>query len=69
VGEVIFQGDHWITGCGNHDTVRRGNQVDPEAPINWNLGKTLPQVLHRAYNNPATLLWVHGFRRGCRWTF
>jgi hypothetical protein len=64
VGEVIFQGDHWITGCGNHDTVRRGNQVDPEAPINWNLGKTLPQVLHRAYNNPATLLWVHGFSPG-----
>ena len=64
VGEVIFQGDHWITGCGNHDTVRRGNQVAPEAAINWNLGKTLPQVLHRAYNNPATLLWVHGFSPG-----
>ncbi|MGF1457983.1 MAG: glucosylglycerol hydrolase [Leptolyngbyaceae cyanobacterium] len=64
VGEVIFQGDHWITGCGNHDTVRRGNQIDPQAPINWNLGKTLPQVLHRAYNNPATLLWVHGFSPG-----
>jgi len=64
VGEVIFQGDHWITGCGNHDTVRRGNQIDPDAEINWNLGKTLPQVLHRAYNNPATLLWVHGFSPG-----
>lgn len=64
VCEVIFQGDHWITGCGNHDTVRRGNQVDRDAPINWNLGKTLPTVLHRAYNNPATLLWVHGFSPG-----
>lgn len=64
VCEVIFQGDHWITGCGNHDTVRRGNQVDVDADINWNLGKTLPQVLHRAYNNPATLLWVHGFSPG-----
>ncbi|RZM82967.1 alpha-amylase [Leptolyngbya iicbica LK] len=64
VCEVIFQGDHWITGCGNHDTVRRGNQIDPEAEINWNLGKTLPQVLHRAYNNPGTLLWVHGFSPG-----
>lgn len=64
VCEVIFQGDHWITGCGNHDTVRRGNQVDLHADINWNLGKTLPQVLHRAYNNPATLLWVHGFSPG-----
>ncbi|NEQ42407.1 MAG: alpha-amylase [Leptolyngbya sp. SIOISBB] len=64
VCEVIFQGDHWITGCGNHDTVRRGNQIDADAEINWNLGKTLPQVLHRAYNNPATLLWVHGFSPG-----
>lgn len=64
VGEVIFQGDHWITGCGNHDTVRRGNQIDADAEINWNLGKTLPQVLHRAYNNSATLLWVHGFSPG-----
>ena len=64
VCEVIFQGDHWITGCGNHDTVRRGNQIDLDANINWNLGDTLPQVLNRAYNNPATLLWVHGFSPG-----
>lgn len=64
VCEVIFQGDHWITGCGNHDTVRRGNQIAPDADINWNLGETLPAVLHRAYNNSATLLWVHGFSPG-----
>ncbi|MGD1905375.1 MAG: glucosylglycerol hydrolase [Leptolyngbyaceae cyanobacterium] len=64
VCEVIFQGDHWITGCGNHDTVRRGNEVKAEQGINWNLGNTLPEVLHRAYNNPATLLWVHGFSPG-----
>lgn len=64
VCEVITQGDHWITGCGNHDTVRRGNQIDPSANINWNLGDTLPSALNRAYNNPATLLWVHGFSPG-----
>ncbi|MDA0674470.1 MAG: glucosylglycerol hydrolase [Cyanobacteria bacterium] len=64
VCEVIFQGDHWITGCGNHDTVRRGNQIALDADINWNLGQTRPEVLHRAYNNPATLLWVHGFSPG-----
>ncbi|MGB3202138.1 MAG: glucosylglycerol hydrolase [Nodosilinea sp.] len=64
VCEVIFQGDHWITGCGNHDTVRRGNQIDLDADINWNLGKTLPEALNRAYNNSATLLWVHGFSPG-----
>ncbi len=64
VCEVIFQGDHWITGSGNHDTVRRGNQLNPENGINWNLGKTLPQVLKRAYNLPASQLWVHGFSPG-----
>ena len=64
VGEVIFQGNRWITGCGNHDTVRRGTQVDVDQPINWNLGKTLPDVLHKAYNNPATQLWVCGFSPG-----
>ncbi len=65
VCEVIYQGDRWITGCGNHDTVRRGNQIDPDnSPINWNLGKTLPQVLRRAYDNPAVSLWVYGFSPG-----
>jgi hypothetical protein len=64
VCEVISQGDHWITGCGNHDTVRRGNQIDPQANLNWNLGDSLPSVLNRAYNNPATLLWVYGFSPG-----
>ncbi len=64
VCEVISQGDHWITGCGNHDTVRRGNQIDLTADINWNLGTTLPEALNRAYNNSATLLWVHGFSPG-----
>ncbi|MEM6254755.1 MAG: glucosylglycerol hydrolase [Cyanobacteria bacterium P01_D01_bin.156] len=64
VGEVIYQGDRWITGCGNHDTVRRGTQVAIDKPINWNLGKTLPEVLHTAYNKPATQLWVCGFSPG-----
>ncbi len=65
VGEVIYQGDRWITGCGNHDTVRRGTQVETtDQPINWNLGKTLPEVLHKAYNKPSTQLWVCGFSPG-----
>jgi hypothetical protein len=64
VTEVMFQGDRWITGCGNHDTVRRGNQIDIDADINWNLGKTLPEVLKNAYDNPATNLWVYGFAPG-----
>ena len=64
VCEVMYQGDRWITGCGNHDTVRRGNQIGLEQPIDWNLGKTLPEVLHNAYDNPAVTIWVYGFSPG-----
>ena len=64
VMEVMSIGDRWITGCGNHDTVRRGNQIDPNAAINWHLGKNLPQVLHNAYDNPAVTLWVNCFSPG-----
>lgn len=64
VCEVMYQGDRWITGCANHDTVRRGNQVDTDSPVNWNLGNTLPEVLRNAYQNPAILLWVYGFSPG-----
>ncbi|MEM8831245.1 MAG: glucosylglycerol hydrolase [Cyanobacteria bacterium P01_G01_bin.19] len=62
--EVMTIGDRWITGCGNHDTVRRGNQIDSSEAINWNLGKTLPEVLHNAYDNPAVTMWVNGFSPG-----
>jgi len=62
--EVMTIGDHWITGCGNHDTVRRGNQIDAAKPINWNLGKNLPEVLHNAYDNPAVTIWVNCFSPG-----
>lgn len=64
VMEVMTIGDHWITGCGNHDTVRRGNQIDSAQAINWHLGKTLPEVLHNAYDNPAVTLWVNCFSPG-----
>lgn len=64
VSEVMYQGDRWITGCANHDTVRRGNQIDPQENINWNLGNTLAEVLGNAYDNPATTMWVYGFSPG-----
>ncbi len=64
VMEIMTMGDHWITGCGNHDTVRRGNQINAQEEINWNLGKTLPDVLHNAYDNPAVTLWVNCFSPG-----
>lgn len=62
--EVMTTGDHWITGCANHDTVRRGNQIALEEPINWHLGKTLPQIMRKAYDNPAINTWVYGFSPG-----
>jgi hypothetical protein len=64
VGEVMYHGENWITGYANHDTVRRGNQIDPEGGINWRLGNTLPEVLHHAYDNQAATLWVYGFSPG-----
>jgi hypothetical protein len=64
VSEVMIQGANWITGCANHDTVRRGNQIACDADMNWNLGETLPQILHKAYDNPAVMLWVYGFSPG-----
>lgn len=64
VCEVMYSGENWITGCGNHDTVRRGNQIDTTYSINWNLGETLPEVLKNAYDNPAVMLWVYGFSPG-----
>nr|WP_244532830.1 glucosylglycerol hydrolase [Geitlerinema sp. PCC 9228] len=64
VCEVIYRGAHWITGCANHDTVRRGNQIDLDADINWHLGSSLPEVLHNAYDNQAVTLWVYGFSPG-----
>lgn len=62
--EIMHHGSQWITGCANHDTMRRGTQVDTTRPIDWNLGKTLPEVLHNAYDNPATALLTYGFCPG-----
>jgi len=64
VTEVMHIGADWITGCGNHDTLRRGTQVDPSLDINWNLGNSLPEVLHNAYDNPAITLMHYGFAPG-----
>ena len=64
VCEVMQLGENWITGCGNHDTLRRGTQVDPELDINWNLGNSLPEVLNNSYDNPSITLLTYGFSPG-----
>jgi hypothetical protein len=58
VREVAEFGSHWITGVANHDTIRRGTQIDPDAefnqsPVNPYLGDTLPDTLDEAYDSPA----------------
>ncbi len=62
--EVMTIGDRWITGCANHDTVRRGNQVELDQPINHALGDNLPKILKNAYDNPAITAWVYGLSPG-----
>ncbi|MGJ3251387.1 MAG: glucosylglycerol hydrolase [Elainellaceae cyanobacterium] len=64
VCEVMQVGENWVTGCGNHDTLRRGTQIDPDLPVNWNLGQNLPEILNNAYDNPAIALLIYGFSPG-----
>jgi hypothetical protein len=54
IEEILEVGSHWITGNSNHDTLRRGTQVDPAERINTYLGATLPRILANAYDNPAS---------------
>ncbi|MBV5260333.1 alpha-amylase [Synechococcus moorigangaii CMS01] len=63
--KIMMRGDRWITGCANHDTVRKGNHINTAAiRINEYLGNSLPEILQNAYNNPATQLWIYGFSPG-----
>ncbi len=62
--EIADMGASWISGCANHDTLRRGSQVDPGAQINSYLGSTLPDVIEKAYDHPAANLLFHGFLPG-----
>jgi hypothetical protein len=57
IQEIAQFGSHWITGTANHDTLRRGTQVDPGARINTYLGDTLPEIFRKAYDNPVTKLF------------
>lgn len=53
VEQIVEYGGHWISGCANHDTVRRGTQVDPNKAINRYLGDDLPTIFDNAYDNAA----------------
>jgi hypothetical protein len=51
--EVSEVGEKWITGCANHDTLRRGTQLPLESRVNTYLGTSLPEIFQNGYDNPA----------------
>ena len=62
--EVGEFGSQWITGVANHDTLRRGSQVQISddwsgALINPYLAETPPETIREAYDSPAALVWFH----------
>jgi len=64
IQEILSEGSNWISGCANHDTLRRGTQVDPKMRINSRLGETLLEIIDKAYDNPSTSLLTYGMFPG-----
>lgn len=56
IREMLSHGGNWISGTANHDTLRRGTQVNPRLNINTRLGGTRMEILDKAYDNPAVSL-------------
>ena len=59
IREMLKVGAHWISGTANHDTLRRGTQVNPELNINTRLGDTRMEILDKAYDNPAVSILTY----------
>lgn len=53
IREMVETGENWISGTSNHDTLRRGTQVNPSLNVNTRLGNTRMEILDKAYDNPA----------------
>ncbi|AHM04545.1 hypothetical protein roselon_02205 [Roseibacterium elongatum DSM 19469] len=53
IREMLDVGANWISGTSNHDTLRRGTQVNPKLNVNTRLGRTRMEILDKAYDNPA----------------
>lgn len=64
IREIAQVGSQWITGCANHDTLRRGSQVDINARLNTYLGNNLPEIFFNAYDNPAAKLFDYAMMPG-----
>ncbi|MDY6918875.1 MAG: glucosylglycerol hydrolase [Pseudomonadota bacterium] len=59
IEEILHRGSNWISGCANHDTLRRGTQINPELNINTRLGDTQMEILDKAYDNPGVQLLTY----------
>ncbi|RVT84389.1 hypothetical protein DXV76_11935 [Rhodobacteraceae bacterium CCMM004] len=59
IREILTVGANWISGCANHDTLRRGTQVNPKLNINTRLGDTKMEILEKAYDNPAVSMLTY----------
>lgn len=64
VMEIVRHGENWITGCANHDTVRRGTQLSTKLNINTRLGDTFCRIIEHAYDHPAANLLTHAMMPG-----
>ncbi|MEM8622109.1 MAG: glucosylglycerol hydrolase [Pseudomonadota bacterium] len=60
IREILEHGENWISGCANHDTLRRGTQINPKLNINTRLGDTRMDILDKAYDNPGVSLVTYG---------
>jgi hypothetical protein len=59
IREMMEVGSNWISGTANHDTLRRGTQVNPKLNINTRLGETKMDILDKAYDNPAVSMLTY----------
>lgn len=59
IKEMLSCGANWISGTANHDTLRRGTQVNPKLNINTRLGDTRMEILEKAYDNPAVSMLTY----------
>lgn len=59
IQEIVQHGANWISGCANHDTLRRGTQINPKLNINTRLGETRMEILDRAYDHPAAQMLTY----------
>ncbi|MXQ09411.1 hypothetical protein GQ651_16310 [Alphaproteobacteria bacterium GH1-50] len=59
IREMLDVGANWISGTANHDTLRRGTQVNPKLNINTRLGESRMEILDKAYDNPAVSMLTY----------